>query len=182
MPLSADSEESPAPRGLAARSCGVELRVLNPDDWPAWRAVRLAALAEGPDAFSATLASWQGAGDTAERWRARLVDVPYNVIASVNGHDTGQVSGVAPDPSGRAELISLWVAPAVRGQGVGDALVTAVAAWAKTQGASRLLLDVRSANQPAIALYRRLGFVDCDPGPRPDHDPCEQSMLLRLTD
>lgn len=127
---------------------------LVPDDWARWRELRLQALAEAPHAFSSTLASWRDADEA--RWRARLQDVAYNALA-VNGLRTvGMVSGVAGDP---VELISLWVAPAARGQGVGDALVRAVLAWS-TPRPTRL--NVYPTNTPAIALYRRHGFVATD--------------------
>lgn len=46
--------------------------MLTPDDWPIWRELRLAALAEAPQAFGSRLADWQGEGDREERWRDRL--------------------------------------------------------------------------------------------------------------
>ena len=57
-----------------------------------------------------------------------------------------------------AWLISMWVSPEVRGQGVGEALIDAVVEWARVSGARRVLLDVGDHNQPAIALYARKGF------------------------
>lgn len=48
---------------------------VSPDSWRMWRELRLAALAEAPNAFGSTLAEWSGAGDTEQRWRARLEDV-----------------------------------------------------------------------------------------------------------
>jgi hypothetical protein len=45
------------------------------DGWRMWRELRLDALAEAPGAFGATLAEWSGAGDTEQRWRARIESV-----------------------------------------------------------------------------------------------------------
>ena len=56
-------------------------------------------------------------------------------------------------------LISMWVAPEARRQGIGAALVDAVAHWARTRVLKRLFLDVVETNTPAIALYARKGFV-----------------------
>jgi len=57
----------------------IETIVLDPDDWQLWRELRLAALAEAPDAFGSTLAEWSGAGDTEQRWRTRLHGVALNL-------------------------------------------------------------------------------------------------------
>ena len=68
----------------------IELRVLTPDDWRAWRRLRLAALAEAPYAFGSRLADWQGDGDREERWRARLgIPGSFNVIAVLDGEPAG---------------------------------------------------------------------------------------------
>ena len=140
----------------------IELRRLGVEDWPLWRDVRLRALAEAPHAFGSTLAQWQGDGLDA-RWRARLEEVPLHVVAVDDaGSALGQVSGWGPDTEGRVELISMWVDPVARGSGVGEALIGEVVVWAREQGAPAVVLSVKVANGPAIALYERLGFVRTD--------------------
>lgn len=143
------------------------VRVLGADDWRDWRALRLAALVEAPDAFGARLADWQGDGDREERWRARLTGPWHNLVAELAGRPAGLASGFLPD-SGPPELLSMWVAPFARGRGVGDALVSSVVAWAQQQDRGPLV--VREANPAAIALYARHGFVDRG---RVDHEPGE---------
>lgn len=59
-----------------------------------------------------------------------------------------------------ADLNRVVVDPAQRGRGVGAALVEAGLAWAAASGAERMLLEVEWANEPALALYRRLGFAE----------------------
>lgn len=59
-----------------------------------------------------------------------------------------------------ADLNRVVVDPAHRGRGVGAALVGAGLAWAAASGAERMLLEVEWANEPALALYRRLGFAE----------------------
>jgi ribosomal protein S18 acetylase RimI-like enzyme len=120
----------------------------------------LEALREAPYAFGSTLAEWQGDGDTEARWRARLTTVPGNFVAYLDGVAVGIVSGTAPDESGTIDLISMWVAPFARGRGAGDALVSAVIEWARTQSATQVGLAVVERNGAATALYRRHGFVD----------------------
>ena len=81
----------------------IELRVLTPDDWPAWRELRLAALAEAPQAFGSRLADWQGEGDREQRWRDRLgIPGSYNVIAVLNEQPAGMASGVPAEDCGTA--------------------------------------------------------------------------------
>jgi ribosomal protein S18 acetylase RimI-like enzyme len=159
------------PKGTVA----VVLSSIGPDSWRRWRALRLAALADAPEAFGSTLAEWSGAGDVESRWRDRLGGVALNLVASRRGADVGMVSATAPVAS-EVELISMWVAPPARGQGVGDALVEAVVGWARAQGVSRVALSVRNGNEAAIALYRRHGFVDDGPS---HADPERERRLLR---
>jgi RimJ/RimL family protein N-acetyltransferase len=154
----------------------IELRTVGPDDWPLWRAVRLEALAEAPAAFSSRLADWQGPGDTEARWRTRLLEVPYNVVALADSEPVGQVSGTALDAHGAVELISLWLAPSARGSGLADELVGAVVQWARAQGAIQVVLSVRATNDRARRCYDRLGFA---PTGRARHDG-ETELRRRL--
>ncbi|MER6910714.1 GNAT family N-acetyltransferase [Streptomyces sp. NPDC000594] len=148
----------------------VEVRALDPDDWPLWRGLRLAALAEAPRAFGSTLGDWQGEGDREERWRARLgIPGALDLVALLDGRPVGMASGVpeGPEPggSGAVELISVWVDPAARGRGVGDRLIQEIETWAAGRGAPLLKLSVRHGNDTALALYTRHGFRDTgEPG------------------
>ena len=63
-----------------------------------------------------------------------------------------------------AELLLIATLPAMRGRGVGGALLRSVAADARTRGATRLHLEVR-ANNDAVRLYLREGFAQV--GTRP---------------
>lgn len=144
--------------------------MLRSDDWPIWRRLRREALAEAPAAFGSTLAEWSGPGDTEARWRARLTDVPFNVVVRWHGIEAGMVSAYKEE-AGTVELISMWVAPHARGRGVADAAVSAVLQWADGRVVG---LSVKSDNQAAIRLYERHGFTDA--GRSPD-DASERRML-----
>ena len=54
-------------------------------------------------------------------------------------------------------LEDLYVAPELRGQGIGKALLARVAQIAVAEGCPRLEWDVLDWNAPAIAVYERLG-------------------------
>jgi ribosomal protein S18 acetylase RimI-like enzyme len=161
----------------------IELHVLTPDDWPIWRELRLAALADAPYAFGSRLADWQGDGDREERWRGRLgIAGSYNLVALLDGEPRGMASGVPAPDKGVVELISMWVSPAARGRGVGDELIRAVVGWARDLGATSVRLGVVEGNEPATALYRRHGFHYTGEivGPMPDGGGAELVMALPL--
>lgn len=125
-------------------------------DWPGWLAVRLAALADAPEAFPRAIAEWTDGGE--RRWRERLLDASaLKVMVLDAGIPMGLVRGVLED--GQAWLHSLWVSPQLRGRGLGDQLITAVEEWARPR-AALVRLAVVADNAPAVALYRRHGYVD----------------------
>lgn len=151
---------------------------LGPEDWRLWRELRLAALAEAPAAFGSSLSDWTGPGDTEQRWRGRLLSHALNVVLTWDGDPSAMVSATAPDPDGVIELNAMWVSPAARGHGLGDAAIRRVLEWAtSSQHAHAVVLSVKAQNDAAIALYGRQGFVDA--GPKPD-DP-DQRLMLRQT-
>ena len=63
--------------------------------------------------------------------------------------------------SRRAAIWHLYVAPAQRGRGIGQALLTAVTDYARSVEARCLWLETSSVNYPAIQFYRRMGFTWC---------------------
>jgi ribosomal-protein-alanine N-acetyltransferase len=58
-----------------------------------------------------------------------------------------------------AEVLTVTVDPALRGQGVGRALLEAAIVVARQAGATAVFLEVAIDNAPALALYQRAGFV-----------------------
>ncbi len=137
------------------------LQEIGPDDWKLWRELRLAALTDAPYAFGSQLADWADAPE--ERWRERLgVPGAYQVIASLDGTPVGMAGGFRAEEPEVTELVSMWITPAGRGQGVGDALMTAIEDWSRGIGARILKLSVVAGNDPAHNLYLRSGFADTD--------------------
>ena len=160
----------------------IELRAVSADDWRAWRSVRLAALTDAPGAFGSRLQEWADAPD--DRWRDRLsIPGAIDLLAvDVDGNTPfGMATGTpARDRDSRAELISMWVDPAVRGRGIAAALITAIARWAAHTDAATLTLSVMPDNVAARRTYERNGFtVSDEPG---DLLPCGQRELVMLRD
>jgi ribosomal protein S18 acetylase RimI-like enzyme len=60
-----------------------------------------------------------------------------------------------------AELSALFVAPASRGQGLGQALTRAALEFARGERVRCLTLETQCTNAPAIRFYQRAGFQFC---------------------
>jgi GNAT superfamily N-acetyltransferase len=129
---------------------------LGANDGARLRAIRLRALQDAPDAFSTTYETARVHAD--DTWARQVVDLP-TFIAVENGRDVAMVRCARDlDRPDTAALMSMWVAPEVRRRNIGGALVDLVVAWARSNGVSRLLLDVADLNLPAVALYASKGF------------------------
>jgi ribosomal protein S18 acetylase RimI-like enzyme len=77
------------------------------------------------------------------------------------GRAVGFIAGyVRPNkPGGVLYVYGIAVDRAMRGRGVGHALLEETIARATSEGLRAITLQVSTANRAAIALYRRCGFV-----------------------
>lgn len=134
----------------------ISVRVLGEDDWQEYRAVRLAALEDAPDAFVATHAEETAFDEAA--WRARM-QRSRRLVAEVDGNAVGVASlGDDEDDPKAAQLFGLWVTPAARGTGVATALVQAGADAALAIGRTQLSYWVGTDNGRAVAFASGFGF------------------------
>ena len=78
------------------------------------------------------------------------------LLARSNDRPTGVAYVACHDQT--AMLHALEVSPTHRRQGSAQNLLSAAAHWAQAQGAVTLSLVVTEANQPARALYERMGM------------------------
>jgi ribosomal protein S18 acetylase RimI-like enzyme len=85
------------------------------------------------------------------------------LLARRRGEPVGVVALKQLEP-GIAEVKRLYVAPEARGAGLGAELLARIVAVARGRGYASVRLDSHRASMaPAIALYRRLGFVEIAP-------------------
>ena len=156
-----------------------EIRRVAPEEWAAFRDIRLAALADAPNAFAATLDMETGYDE--RRWRERVSKSAF-FLAWDDDRPVGMVGGYAQEDGGW-HVISMWVAPQARGAGLADRLIGAVARHARGQDAPTLTLWVTDGNDRARAFYLRAGFRST--GRRQQVRPqepglWEEEMLLAL--
>lgn len=92
-------------------------------------------------------------------WWAELAERPRRDYVTAVGAD-GSVRGYAGiNHAGEvADVMTLAVAPAAQGQGLGGILLRALVERATARGATAILLEVRADNAAARALYDRHGF------------------------
>ena len=164
-----------------------EVRRVSPQEWTILRSIRLAALRESPRSFCSSHEREAGWDEDRWRESARSVawfvawrdGEPVGIVGGtgrglpVKGTSRGEPA--AEGSASREELgdegsasggeswaerqvISMWVDPSARGTGIADALIGAVAGWARADGARTLKLWVADASPRARAFYRRAGF------------------------
>ena len=146
----------------------VLVRATTMTDWQALREIRLQALLDAPDAFGSTHAREAAFGE--DEWCRRAGRDGSFIAFLPEVGPAGLGGGYLAEPE-VVELVSMFVRPQARGRGVGEAVIDAVAGWARQQGASTVHLWVTEANSRARLLYERCGFTvtanasRCPPSP-----------------
>lgn len=172
-----------------AEANGTRLHRVTEEDWASHRDLRLAMLQDAPDAFWTTYDEL--AAYTESQWRRSVTGAATFLQARAADATPSGTLGVLPQgyeeslpvPGDAANLVAMYVVPWARGHGVGDLLMDAARQLALDLGRTRLLLEVTSNNEPAIALYRRTGFRftgNTVPHPR-RADLVEREMVWDLT-
>lgn len=146
------------------------LRPAGVSDAPGILALRRAVLAEGT--WFITRADEVRGGIDAEIRRLRDLERSGNSLCTVAHHE-GRVVGLLVCTGGvlarmrHTAKLEVMVAEAQRGQGLGRALLAAACEWLDGHAeVEKLGLSVFADNERALALYRRLGFVEEGRRPR----------------
>ena len=78
-----------------------------------------------------------------------------------------------------ADMMNIAVHPDFRRRGLAEALVTRLVTELRQKQVRCLTLEVRASNDPAIALYRKLGFVQVGRRLNYYRNPKEDALILR---
>jgi ribosomal protein S18 acetylase RimI-like enzyme len=162
------------------------IRKLELGDWKSYRAIRLRALQDSPDAFGATFAEQAARPDNA--WEARLAAAmdsgsDHPLVAEQDGAPVGLTWAKADAADSMVvEVFQVWVAPEARGRGIAAQLLREAVSWARLKQARTVRLGVTQGDTPAVRLYLREGFRNVgEPEPlRPGSTLLSQTMCLAL--
>lgn len=144
-----------------AERTAATIRPLTAEDAPAYRALRLSALADTPQAFGA---SYEDEAVRSLDMIARRLDAgPANCVfgAFAGSELVGTAGFIIPNASAKSRhkglLVGVYVGPACRGRGIGRALVQTVINHARSH-VVLIQAAVGAGNTKARQLYDELGF------------------------
>lgn len=145
---------------------GVEIVRLEPDEWQAYRELRLEALQESPQAFSSNY--HEQAAYPESYWRGRLEDAARNkqswmVFARAGQRLVGMGGAFRGGMDGdkrmdQAVVIAVYVTPSWRSRGVSKLLMYDILDRLKESGIRTAVLGINSEQRAALQLYELVGF------------------------
>lgn len=138
------------------------IRRLNVGEGVLFKAIRLRALKESPEAFSSSYqcamersdASWSEQSDSSAEGNDRFTFIACEgdeVIALAAFYRLGEDSSTG-------ELLQMWAAPSHRGTTLAGDLLSHVCEVASSHGYLKILAEVYLVNQRAVSFYKKLDF------------------------
>lgn len=139
-----------------------QIRALTPEDARLYAPLRRTMLIESPLAFSAAPGSDPSSDEAVVRERLALPERAiiggFHVTELVAA--AGLVRDLRPKMAHLCTVWGVWVAPAHRRRGLGEAVMGGVIAMARSwPGVRALCLSAGAGQGAAVRLYQRLGFV-----------------------
>lgn len=130
------------------------------EDGAAFRAIRLRALREHPEAYHSTVAEWDlPVAAYQERLRENRLIGAFDggtLIGSVLIARTGRTGAMRRH---KCEFWCVYLAPEFRGGGIAARMLHAAVQEARLLGYEAIVLTVNAENEPARRLYERCGFI-----------------------
>ena len=110
------------------------------------------------------------ASELDNRWALWLVAMEEGCVVGYIGSQTS---------IDETDVMNVAVHPDYRRRGIAESLIIRLVEELKTRGSHALMLEVRSSNAPAIALYEKLGFVQVGCRKNYYRNPKEDALILR---
>ncbi|SDX49737.1 Protein N-acetyltransferase, RimJ/RimL family [Marininema mesophilum] len=142
------------------------IRKLKPTDAAAYREIRLRSLREHPEAFASDVEDSEAYNEDLSRFADQLQERPGQFLLGAIAQD-GLLKGIAglvqydkKKLMHKGMLWGMYVAPEIRGHGMGRRLVDSVIEEARQiANLEQIYLCVVSDNHVAKGLYERIGFT-----------------------
>ena len=80
---------------------------------------------------------------------------------------------------GETDMMNIAVHPDYRKNGIGTGLIVSLIGALELRGSHNLMLEVRVSNNPAISVYKKLGFVEVGRRKNYYRNPKEDALILR---
>lgn len=125
---------------------------------------------------------------TVEKHDREILDGPQEFViepggqifmAIVSGLAAGTVAMI-PSGEGVMELTKMAVAPEFQGMGIANHLMIACIDYAEANGTTVIFLESHRSLQPALALYRKHGFVETPADPDSEYARADIRMELAI--
>lgn len=100
-------------------------------------------------------------------------------FARMDNNIVGTVA-MLPKAGGIFELSKMAVTEAYQAKGIGKALIEHALTWAKTKQVPAVMLETNTKLQPAIKLYKRMGFIEVSLPKIPTYNRVDYRMIYPL--
>ena len=140
----------------------IQIVTLMPEEWRLYKQFRLESLLREPHAFNSSYAEVLQRPDS--HWQERLIaarvgNKSWLLFARENDQIVGMIGAFGPEKSEVVEIISVYVSPEKRGQGIATALMTEILEEVgKSETFRKAVITVNESQTAAVALYRYFGF------------------------
>lgn len=123
-----------------------------------------------------------------ERHDREILDDPQKYVIEPGGEiffvlvDGKAVGTVAMIPAGEGvfELTKMAVSPRFQGRGIANHLMRACIEFARSSRAQNVFLESHRSLKPALALYRKFGFVETPRDPNSEYARADIRMELAI--
>jgi RimJ/RimL family protein N-acetyltransferase len=141
----------------------IDIRRLEPGEERLYRWMRLESLKRYPGLFGTTYAETAAQPTLPFEQSIAAGDGENVMFGAFTRGELGGICGLRREQrqrsQHRAELVHMYVAPWLQGNGVASLLIDAVLRHGlDTIGLRQIVLGVVAENEPAVRLYRRIGF------------------------
>jgi RimJ/RimL family protein N-acetyltransferase len=139
----------------------IQIRPFKPEEWDAYKTIRLKALDTDPRSFGESLSEAKAKPD--DHYKERVSNPNGALFGIFHNADLIGVTGIVvdkDDPSGAtAKLWGSWLEPSWRGKGLSRKMYEARINWAKAQpGVKRVIVSHRKSNNISKKANQRWGF------------------------